>query len=180
MFEKTIFKFGLFVCIPLFIVAYTLSRWPYTFIAVVHFFPPPVVEVGDDMVDANLIDINGKKQRLSDYSGKYLLLNFWSRNCGSSTMALSEMKEVSENYRENLTGIGINVDANTGWKEATSRYDISWVNFRDRKGHGGLAAKYGSDLTVPYFVIISPDGKIVDKWFRSEGSIEEKVSKTVK
>ena len=98
----------LFICIPLTIVAQPLFH-----IIKVCIFPPTVVEIGDNMVDAKLFDINGKKKRLSDYSDKYLLLNFWSENCGISTSALPEMKEISENYCENLTAISINLDTKT-------------------------------------------------------------------
>ena len=34
-------------------------------------FPPTVVEVGDDFVDASFFDINGNTKHLSDYLGKY-------------------------------------------------------------------------------------------------------------
>ena len=58
-----------------------------------------------------------------------------------------------------------------------SKYDISWINLRDPKSHAGLAGEYGNELTVPYFVIISPEGKIVDKWYGYEkGVIKNQVS----
>jgi len=40
---------------------------------------------------------------------------------------------------------------------------MPWVNIRDPKSFGGLAASYGV-IGIPYYVIISPEGKIVDKW----------------
>ncbi len=44
----------------------------------VRLFPPTVVEVGDDMADADLYDVNGKIHHLSDFKGKYILIDFWS------------------------------------------------------------------------------------------------------
>jgi len=80
-------------------------------------FPPTVAKVGDNMADADLLDIIGNTKRLSDYSGKYLLLNFWSSGCENTIMALPEMKEISDTYSENLTIISISMDTDTTWKK---------------------------------------------------------------
>jgi len=58
-------------------------------------------------------------------------------------------------------------------------YDMPWVNIRDPKAFIGLAANYDVDGT-PYFVIISPDGKIVDMWFGfSNNSLKNKMREIV-
>ena len=143
-------------------------------------FPPPVVGVGDDMADADFSDINGKTKHLSDYSGKYLLLDFWSRGCGPCIMALPEMKEISETYFDKLTIISISLDTDAVWKEAMTSHDMPWVNIRDPKGMGGLAANYGVN-GIPNYVMISPEGKIIDKWMGfGNGLIKRKVSENVK
>lgn len=143
-------------------------------------FPPAIVRVGDDMADTDFFDINGKTKRLSDYSGKYLLLDFWSSGCGPCIMAFPEMKEAAEAYSENLTIISISLDTDTRWKDALNTYDLSWINIRDPKSYGGLAASYGVN-GIPHYVIISPEGKVIDKWGGyGEGLIKRKVSENVK
>ena len=145
-----------------------------------YLFPPPIVGVGDDMVDADFFDINGNTKHLSDYSGKYLLLDFWSSGCGPCIMALPEMKEISETYSEKLTIVSISFDSDAGWKEAMATHDMPWVNIRDPKSFGGLAANYGVS-GIPHYVIISPENKIVDKWFGyGNGLIKKKISEHVK
>ena len=143
-------------------------------------FPPPTVGIGDDMVDGNFFDINGNTKHLSNYSGKYLLLDFWSRGCGPCIMALPEMKEVSEIYHDRLTIVSISLDTDAVWKEAMSIHDMPWVNIRDPKGFGGLAANY--DVRgIPNYVIISPEGNIIDKWMGfGNGLIKRKVSENIK
>ena len=143
-------------------------------------FPPPVVRVGDDMPDAVFFDTNGNTKHLSDYSGKYLLLDFWSIGCGPCIMAFPEMKEVAELYSENLTIVSISLDTDNSWKEALGKHDMPWVNIRDPKAIGGLAANYGV-IGIPYYVIISPAGKVIDKWGGfGNGFIKKKVSENVK
>ena len=143
-------------------------------------FPPTTVGVGDDMVDGEFFDINGNTKHLSGYLGKYLLLDFWSRGCGPFIMAIPEMKEVSEIYHDQLTIIGISLDTDAVWKEAMVIHETPWVNIRDPKGFGGLAANY--DVRgIPNYVMISPDGKIIDKWMGfGNGLIKRKVSENIK
>ena len=143
-------------------------------------FPPLVVGVGDYFADGDFLDINGNTKHLSDYLGKYLLLDFWSRGCGPCIMALPEMKEVSETYPENLTIISISLDPDAAWKDAMKTHDMPWVNIRDPKAYGGLAANYGVS-GIPNYVIISPEGKIIDKWMGfGNGLIKRKVSANIK
>ena len=148
-------------------------------LALIKIFPPSVVEVGDNMVDAKLFDIDGNKKQLSDYlSNKYLLLTFGSYNCGVFEMSLPEMKEVSEIYCDKLTIINVNLDSKPTWKKAMTKQNFPWINVRDPKSHAGLAGKYGNGLTVPYYVIISPEGKILDKW-HGYTYIKEKVNENI-
>jgi len=143
-------------------------------------FPPHVVGVGDNMADADFLDIIGNTKHLSDYSGKYLLLDFWSRGCGPCIMALPEMKEVSEIYHDKLTIISISLDADAVWKEAMNANDMPWVNIRDPKSFGGLAANYGTK-GIPNYVMISPEGKIIDIWGGfGNGLIKKKLSENIK
>jgi thiol-disulfide isomerase/thioredoxin len=143
-------------------------------------YPPSVVEVGDTMADTDLLDINGNTKHLSAYLGKFLLLDFWSRGCGPCIMALPEMKEISETYTDILTIISISLDGDVAWKEAMNKHDMPWVNIRDPKGMGGLAANYGV-RGIPNYVMISPEGQIVDKWMGfGEGYLKRKVSENIK
>ena len=144
-----------------------------------YLFPPQVVEIGDDMVDTEFFDGDGNAKHFSDYSGKYLFLNFWSSSCGYCIMSLPELKEVSENYHENLTVISISLDIDAKWKDAMDKYDMPWVNLRDPKGYGGLIANYG--IGTPYNVIISPDGKVLDKWMGyGNGYFKSKATENIK
>jgi peroxiredoxin len=153
---------------------------PVGYLITAKLFPPAVVNVGDDMADADLLDTDGNTKHLSDYLGKYLLLDFWIRGCGPCIMALPEMKEISETYRDKLTIISISLDGENAWKGALSAHDMPWVNICDPKSMGGVAANYGV-TGIPNYVMISPEGKIIDKWMGfGEGFLREKVSANLK
>lgn len=143
-------------------------------------FPPEIAEIGDDMIDGDFSDAEGNTRHISEYSGKYLLLDFWSLGCGPCIMALPEMKEISEIYADKLTIISISTDTDATWKKAMTMHDMPWVNIRDPKGMGGLAANYGV-TGIPNYVMISPEGKIIDKWMGfGSGLLKKKISDNLK
>ena len=127
-------------------------------------FPPPVVKVGDNMVDGDFLDKNGNTKHLSDFLGKYLLLDFWDSQCKPCDIAFPQMKKISETYREKLTIISISLNSDSIWKKVMIGRDMPWVNIRDPKGFYGLAVNYGFLQGLANYVLISPEGKIIDKW----------------
>lgn len=132
--------------------------------AYTYLFPPKTVEVGDEMADADLYDLEGNVHHLADFKGKYIMLDFWSRGCGPCIMALPEMKEVAEMYKDRLTIISLSSDTKKGWEAASKSHEMTWQNLSDLKGTNGLYAKYGV-RGIPNYIFISPEGRIIEKWF---------------
>ena len=75
------------------------------------------VQEGDKIVDAELKDIEGNIHYLSDYKGKYILLDFWSRYCGPCLDAFPLLKEIAEKHKEKVVVISLSVDPESLWKE---------------------------------------------------------------
>ena len=139
-------------------------------------FPPDQIKIGDDMADAQLPDLSGEVCQLSDYKGKYILLDFWSAGCGPCIMAMPELKEMSERYRDRLTIVGISSDNKRIWEEATEKYGITWVNL-NAPGQSEIAAKYGVS-GIPHQVIISPAGIVLGSWVGyGKGHLKERLEK---
>ena len=129
----------------------------------VNLFPPKTVKEGDDMADADLFDLDGKVHHLADFKGKYMLLDFWSSGCGPCIMALPEMKEIQEQYKDRLTIISLSSDTQNRWKAASAQHEMTWQNLSDLKQTAGLYAVYDVN-GIPNYVLISPEGKIVKMW----------------
>ena len=125
---------------------------------------PTKAKIGDDMPDTELSNIDGNHHRLSDYKGKYLLLDFWSRSCGHCIESLPEMEILSDMWKEKVTFIGINIDDEKSWKEFSQRKNIKWIDLNDPKGAFGLYIRYKANGT-PFYVLVTPDGKITDIWY---------------
>lgn len=138
------------------------------------------VQIGDKMADVDLFDIENNKRNLSDYSGKYRLLDFWNRGCGPCIAAMPEMKEVAEKYKDKLVVIAINSDSKEVWKKFSIEKGVPGINLNDPQGESGLKTKYGIKA-IPNYILIGPDDKIIASWVGyRKGSLLEKVKEFVK
>ena len=146
----------------------------------INLYPPVIVKDGEDMADADMWDMNGELRRLADYKGKYLLLDFWSAGCGPCIMAIPEMKEISDMYRDTLIVVSISSDPKDIWKQTSEEKDITWVNLNDFKGDNGIKLRYGV-TGIPHYVLISPEGKMTTSWGGySEGSLKKRMKELIK
>ena len=82
----------------------------------VNLFPPKTVKEGDEMADSDLFDLDGNVHHLADFKGKFILLDFWSSGCGPCIMALPEMREIHEQYKDRLTIVSLSSDTKSRWK----------------------------------------------------------------
>jgi len=138
---------------------------------------PP--KIGDKIVDLDLHDLNGKQFKISDFSGKYILLDFWSLACYPCVMAAPELREIKETYKNDLTIVGISMDVNPKlWTKATRRDSITWNNLSDGKGnYAGASSLYGIN-GMPTYILINPKDTIVERWEGfSSGIFKEKLNK---
>ena len=151
--------------------ASTAARAPKGFekkLAMIHAFvyPSHVQQVGEEFVDAELFDMQGNTHRLSEAfaDGRHVLLDFWSLGCGPCRMAEPEMREVYERMKDRLEIIGINRDNPSAWQENDWSKKIVWPNWNDGKmGKGGVENLYCDEDAIPYYVLLSPDGRILWK-----------------
>ena len=104
---------------------------------------PELVNVGEDMVDGDLYDLDGKVRHLSEFKGKYILLDFWSQGCGPCMESLPEMELITQQYKEKMEVVSINQDPKKKWKEFIAKKDLKGNQWNElRKGNTGLAAAY--------------------------------------
>ncbi len=123
-------------------------------------FPPEKVGVGDRMADAELKAIDGTMHRLSDYLGKYIVLDFWSSGCGPCYQSVPEMGMVADKYHDRLKIIGINLDTSEeGWRQGTEMFKYESLNLNAPPA-SDIDERYGVN-GIPHFVIISPEGMIL-------------------
>lgn len=143
-------------------------------------FPPEKAGVGDRMADTELKAIDGTMHRLSDYLGKYIFLDFWNSGCGPCLQSVPEMGRVAEKYPDRLKIIGINLDTSEeGWRQGTEMFKYESLNLNAPPA-SDIDERYGVN-GIPHFVIISPEGMILDQWTGyGPGIIERRLDKYLK
>lgn len=121
-----------------------------------------VLKKGDQCSDFEAIDQYGKKHRLSDMKGKYILLDFMTTYCGPCIKSVDELRRISEKYANKLVVISFNADGNKEvWMNGVTRDKPTWQSWWDGKGaYGNVIQKYGV-TGYPTFFLIDPSGKII-------------------
>ena len=82
-------------------------------------YPPRLLQIGDEAVDAELLDMQGQKHHLFEAfaDGKYVLLDFWAIGCGPCMMSEPEMKVLYEKMKDKLEIVAINQNKLSEWQK---------------------------------------------------------------
>ena len=111
----------------------------------------------------SILDTTKNTITLDTYSGKYLLLNFWSSKNNLYRDQFKLLKDVYKNYKEkNFDILSINIDSSKqNWLYQVKRDSLQWKNIIDT---AGLKSKITKDYyisTTPYNILIHPNKNII-------------------
>ena len=130
-----------------------------------YIYPPHVLQVGEEAIDAELFDMQGNKHQLLEgmTDGRYLLLDLWGIGCGPCRMSEPEMREVYGRMKDKLEIVGISQDDLSTWKSNDFSKSIVWKNWNDGKKGSSISSRYCDEGAIPYYILISPDKRIMMK-----------------
>jgi thiol-disulfide isomerase/thioredoxin len=137
-------------------------------------------------------DINGKPIQLSDYKGKYVLLDFWASWCVPCRKGNPHLKELYGMYQpKGLEIIGVASDDTTkdAWIKAVKQDGIEiWRHvltgremdkvMKQLPNPKDIGENYGIQ-TLPTKVLIDPKGNIIGR-YGADGSNDEEMNKKLK
>ncbi len=121
--------------------------------------------IGDSAISFAAYDLEKNLHVVHKTNKKYLLLDFWSSACIPCRRASKELHKVHKDLGDVVKIVSITQDIPLeSWRKATLKDSISWVNLSDGKGSLGICKKYNVKA-IPDYILISPTGIIVDRWF---------------
>jgi len=114
-------------------------------------------------VDFQFEDISGHFHSLNDYSGKYILLEFWASWCGPCIMQIPFLKSIYNEHSDKIEIISISIDKDLQkWQNKVAELDMEWINIHYKQDDINLEDKFYI-RGVPYNILLSKEGKIIKK-----------------
>ena len=134
------------------------------------------LKAGDRAVDFKLPDINGEMVGLSDFQGKYVLLDFWGSGCGPCRMESPNLLRNYQEYRDQgFEIISISFDKDReAWESAVEKDGMIWTTLCDLKGGDGDVIMIYKVYFMPTYFLIDPDGMIIDTW-KGTGQLDKRL-----
>ncbi|MGZ8523228.1 MAG: TlpA disulfide reductase family protein [Chitinophagaceae bacterium] len=138
--------------------------------------------------DFTATELQGNKLSLSDYKGKYVLLDFWASWCVPCRKGNPHLKELYAKYKDKgIEFIGISDDdlAEDKWKEAIAKDGIGiWkhvlrgLKYKDNvfDHSNDISDKFGIH-SLPTKILIDRDGKIIGRYSGEDGPLDEMLKK---
>lgn len=107
-----------------------------------------------------ITNYNKKQASLKDFRGKWLILDFWSRGCGSCVASFPKMNSLQQEFKDSLQLIFIGITSGHWGKDIESLYET----LKKRKNLN-MATAWDSSLSkawgvysLPHVIIVDPKG----------------------
>jgi peroxiredoxin/outer membrane lipoprotein-sorting protein len=130
--------------------------------------PPALPEqknmTGEKAPSFSMPSLDGKQVSLSDYSGKPVLVLFWSAQSPMSMKALPSVQKASQDLKSRgISVVGVNMDANReAVEKAVKEAGVTFPVLLDYKKAQQTATAYsGGRMGLPTTFVVGKDGKVV-------------------
>jgi peroxiredoxin len=126
--------------------------------------------VGTKALEFTQQDTAGKNISLSQFRGKYVLLDFWASWCRPCRMENPNVVSAYNEYRnKNFTILSVSLDQDKdNWLNAIKTDHLNWTHVSDLQFWGNEAAKLYHVESIPQNFLIDPNGIIIAKNLRGE------------
>ncbi|MES2829307.1 MAG: TlpA disulfide reductase family protein [Bacteroidota bacterium] len=138
------------------------------------------VQVGQTAPDFTINSIDGKPVKLSDFKGKYVMVDFWASWCMPCRNENPNLVKAYNTYKsKNFTVLGISLDKDpVAWKKAIDADKLTWTHASELADFEGPTVRLYQVEAIPSSFLIDPKGVIIAKGLRGE-ELDSFLSKTL-
>lgn len=128
------------------------------------------VQIGQQAPDFSIASIDGKTIKLSDYKGKYVLIDFWASWCAPCRNENPNVVKAYQKFKNrNFTILGISLDKDkTAWQQAIKQDNLTWAHAGELADFEGATVLLYQVEAIPASFLLDPNGKIIAKNLRGE------------
>lgn len=126
--------------------------------------------VGQQAPDFSINGIDGQQITLSQFKGKYVLLDFWASWCGPCRAENPNVVKAYNSYKNrNFTILGISLDKDkAAWAQAIKQDGLTWTHAGELADFQGNTVRLYQVEAIPASFILDPSGKIIARDLRGE------------
>lgn len=126
-------------------------------------------------------DINGKPVSVSSFKGKYVLVDFWASWCKPCREENPTVVKAYNDFKDkNFTILGVSLDQDKkAWMDAIKQDNLTWTQMSDLKFWESSAVNTYQFSSIPFNVLIDPNGKIIASGLRGT-ALENKLRAILK
>lgn len=129
-----------------------------------------LTKIGNEIPSFTMLDTSGVMVSIEDFRGKFVLIDFWASWCGPCRRENPNIVSAFNEYNsKGFTVVGISLDEDRkAWVNAIVKDSLSWTNLSDLGGwENELAQKFGV-RSIPFSILIDPNGTILVKDLHGE------------
>jgi len=121
-----------------------------------------LLKVGTVAPDFSIPDADGKIVKLSDYKGKWVVIDFWASWCRDCRADIPAMKEAFSKYGTKVVFLGVSFDDDReAWTKTVSQQGLGWTQVSElKKMKETVVAPLYKIGWIPTMYVIDPQGKV--------------------
>jgi thiol-disulfide isomerase/thioredoxin len=114
-----------------------------------------------------LLNADGKEVYIDQFKGKVVYIDFWASWCGPCRQQFPFSKKLHESMTkkelDKIVFLYISIDDNEAtWKKAVEQNALQGINVISRGGWSSEVCKFFNISSIPRYMILNKDGKIVE------------------
>lgn len=142
--------------------------------------------LGQEAYNFTFVDMDGKNVSLTDFRGKFVLLDFSASWCGGCRVEAKKLVSIYDELKgDDLVIITISLDnREKDWRRMVKEDQLPWISLWNSEGftkgnkQNEIQSAYGF-YQIPFIVLIGKDGKLLARDIRGE-EIKETIEKARK